>query len=284
MIDGIYAHEETSHLWGYRRDDDMRRWCRKRAIRFDEFPTNGIVRRLPERDDWARLRNQRMASPLTTKPDALLPLAIPIGDIPAKHDALFGDDVPGLTQTGGRRAGIQTLHSFLTERGSAYLFRLSAPGLSEIHCSRLSTHLTWGTLSAREIVKSVQARRVQLSAADGKIWKRNLSAFTSRLSWRCHFIQKLESEPEIEFRSFHPSMNNIRDKNIELSEDKNKLDAWKNGSTGIDYIDACMNFLRETGWLNFKGPPVVLNPKSESIMSADSVCPKVVLEEAVAFV
>ena len=40
----------------------------------------------------------------------------------------------------------------------------------------------------------------------------------------------------------------------------------------------------ETGWLNFKGPPVVLNPKSESIMSADSVCPKVVLEEAVAFV
>ena len=89
------------------------------AIEIHEFPTNGIVRRLPQRDDWARLRNQRMAAPLTPKPDALLPLAVPIGDIPAKDDALFGDDVPGLTQTGGRRAGVKTLHSFLTERGSA---------------------------------------------------------------------------------------------------------------------------------------------------------------------
>ena len=47
-------------------------------------------------------------------------------------------------------------------------------------------------------------------------------------------------------------MNNIRDKDFELNEDKNKFDAWKNGTTGIDYIDACMNFLRETGWLNFR--------------------------------
>ncbi|MGB2007298.1 MAG: deoxyribodipyrimidine photo-lyase, partial [Candidatus Puniceispirillaceae bacterium] len=142
VIEGVYAHEETSNLWGYQRDENVRSWCLSQGIGIHEFPTNGIVRRLPQRDDWARLRNQRMAAPLTPKPDALLPLAVPIGDIPAKHDALFGDDVPGLTQTGGRRAGVKTLHSFLTERGSAYLFRLSAPGLSEIHCSRLSTHLT----------------------------------------------------------------------------------------------------------------------------------------------
>ena len=40
----------------------------------------------------------------------------------------------------------------------------------------------------------------------------------------------------------------------------------------------------ETGWLNFKGPPVVLKPKSERIISADSTRPNVVLEEGLAVV
>ena len=248
VIEGVYAHEETSNLWGYQRDENVRSWCLNQAIEIHEFPTNGIVRRLPQRDDWARLRNQRMAAPLTPKPDALLPLAVPIGDIPAKHDALFGDDVPGLTQTGGRRAGVKTLHSFLTERGSAYLFRLSAPGLSEIHCSRLSTHLTWGTLSAREIVKSVQARCEQLSAVDSKIWKRNLSAFTSRLSWRCHFIQKIEDQPEIETEAMHPAF-----RAMPVVDNADALfEAWCTGRTGYPFIDACMRNLTHHGWITFR--------------------------------
>ena len=38
----------------------------------------------------------------------------------------------------------------------------------------------------------------------------------SRLTWHCHFIQKLESEPELEFREYHPFFKNIREKNNEL--------------------------------------------------------------------
>ena len=247
-IDGIYAHEETSNSWGYQRDKQVRRWCRTHDILLSEFPTNGIVRRLHNRDIWSRLRNQRMAAQLTPKPDRLMPVSIPIGLLPGKDDALFGKEVPGITQAGGRRAGIRTLHSFLTDRGSQYLYRLSAPGPSEIYCSRLSTHLTWGTLSVREIVKSVQSRCENLSEIDNKIWKRNLSAFVSRLSWRCHFIQKIEDCPEIETEAMHPAFCQMP---VQEDED-NLLEAWSTGYTGYPFIDACMRNLIHEGWITFR--------------------------------
>ena len=247
-INGIYAHEETSNLWGYQRDENVRNWCRAHAIGFHEYPTNGIVRGLLNRDGWARLRNERMASPLISRPDQLPPLSIEPGKIPSRDDAIFGYDMPGRTQTGGRRAALQTLQSFLTVRGRQYLYRLSAPGPSEIYCSRLSTHLTWGTLSAREIVKSVQNRRAQLSAADGKTWKRNLSAFASRLSWRCHFIQKIEDQPKIEINAMHPAFYNVP---VVDNEDE-LFAAWSAGCTGYPFIDACMRNLIHEGWITFR--------------------------------
>jgi len=76
VIDAIYVHEETSNLWGYRRDEDVRQWCLAHAVGCHEYPTNGIVRRLRDRDGWAQIRNQRMAAPLIPKPDLLRPVVI----------------------------------------------------------------------------------------------------------------------------------------------------------------------------------------------------------------
>jgi len=247
-IKGIYSHEETSNLWGYQRDEVVRQWCLVHAIEFHEYPTNGIVRRLVDRDGWSRIRNQRMACPLIPKPDQLVPLAIEAGKILAKDDAIFGKDVPGQTQEGGRRAAIQTLHSFLNTRGRQYLYRLSAPGPSEIYCSRLSAHLTWGTLSVREIIKSVQSRRAQLSVEDMQTWKRNLSAFSSRLSWRCHFIQKIEDQPKIESEAMHPAFRNMP----AVDNEEDLFVAWSTGLTGYPFIDACMRNLIHEGWLTFR--------------------------------
>ena len=248
LIDAIYAHEETSNLWGYQRDEGVRQWCRAYAIKCHEYPTNGVVRRLRDRDDWAQIRNQRMAAPLIPKPDRLRPVMIDAGQILTKDDPLFGGDVPGVTQQGGRRAAVKTLHSFLTDRGSQYLYRLSAPGPSEIYCSRLSAHLTWGTLSAREVVKSVQSRRAQISAADGKTWTRNLSAFASRLSWRCHFAQKIEDRPNIETDAMHPAF-----RVVPVADREDALfAAWAAGRTGYPFIDACMRNLIHEGWITFR--------------------------------
>ena len=47
---------------GYQRDEDVRQWCQIHGIRFHEYPTNGIIRRLDDRDSWAHLRNQHGCS------------------------------------------------------------------------------------------------------------------------------------------------------------------------------------------------------------------------------
>jgi len=74
----------------------------------------------------------------------------------------------------------------------------------------------------------------------------NSRMLKSRLTWHCHFIQKLESEPELEFREYHPFFKNIREKNNEL------LYSWSSGNTGFPFIDACMRSLNFNGWINFR--------------------------------
>jgi|GEM_PF-2908125 len=79
-------------------------------------------------------------------------------------------------------------------------------------------------------------------------WLRSLRAFDSRLHWHCHFIQKLESEPEIEFECFIRALNDMRDR----TGNPEYLAAWSKGMTGYPFVDACMRSLRATGWINFR--------------------------------
>ena len=248
-IHAIHAHEESGNAWTYRRDKAIIKWCDQNAIKLHEYPCNGVVRRLKTRDDWSKLRNARMAQSLITTPQQLVPVINAQSDkLPAKDDSMFGEPVPGITQVGGRQAAIETVTSFLQERGKEYLFRLSAPGPSEKYSSRLSPHLAWGTLSVREVVKFTQTRRKELSDSEAKAWKRNLSAFSSRLSWRCHFIQKIEDQPCIEFQCMHSAYEGVR----EAEHNEEYFQAWMHGKTGYPLIDACMRNLIYEGWITFR--------------------------------
>ena len=58
----------------------------------------------------------------------------------------------------------------------------------------------------REVVQATQQRQVQLKSQDAPQaaqLRQGLAAFMSRMHWHCHFIQKLESEPELEWRNLH---------------------------------------------------------------------------------
>jgi hypothetical protein len=55
-------------------------------------------------------------------------------------------------------------------------------------------------LSLREVVQSTRATLAALPPSATR-HRDGLSGFISRLYWHCHFIQKLESEPEIEWRN-----------------------------------------------------------------------------------
>jgi deoxyribodipyrimidine photo-lyase len=248
-VSDIYAHEETGNLWTYQRDIAVQNLCADHGISLHESPTNGVVRRLRSRDDWSKIRNARMAEKILPKPDVLVSVPSCTSDtLPEKDDPMFGCDPIGNVQKGGRQHAVADLRSFLNHRSRQYLYHISAPDLSEYHCSRLSAHLAWGSLSVREIAQSIAKRRAQLSPEEKMSFGRNLTAFGSRLAWRCHFIQKIEDQPEIETHCMHPAFEWLR---VGEHNDQH-FQAWASGQTGYPFVDACMRNLTAEGWITFR--------------------------------
>lgn len=134
------------------------------------------------------------------------------------------------------------LESFLSGRGTRYHREMSSPNTAYQSCSRLSPYLTWGCISMRTVVQRVRA------AAGDAIPKVAARSFLSRCHWHCHFMQKLESEPAIEFCAFNRACDGLRTDMV----DKERLEAWKSGCTGYPFVDACMRALKRRGWINFR--------------------------------
>ncbi len=248
-ISAVYTFEETGNRWTYDRDIAVRAMCSANKLLLHEYPSNGVVRKLSSRDNWSAIRNARMMQKISPKPIAIKALPHVESDLlPNKDDPIFGNMPIGNVQKGGRNNAIADLRSFLNHRSRKYLYHISAPDLSEVHCSRLSAHLTWGTLSVREVAQSIAKRGSQLSASEKKSFGRNLTAFSSRLAWRCHFIQKIEDQPDIETHCMHPAFEGLR------IGDHNETyyQAWTNGQTGYPFIDACMRNLITEGWITFR--------------------------------
>ncbi len=251
-IEGLHAHQETGNGWTYARDERVRAWCRQHGIPFREIPQFGVVRGPCDRDRWARAWDRMMAEPVAEAPERMQAVTdAPGGAIPSAADLSLADDPCPGRQAGGRAAGEALLASFLAGRGRDYRRGMSSPLSAETACSRLSAHLAAGTLSVREVTQAALAERRALAglpAAERAMPLGAIDSFVGRLHWHCHFIQKLESEPEIEWRCFHPAFEDARPR----AADHPHLLAWGAGRTGLPFVDACMRQLAGTGWINFR--------------------------------
>ncbi|MCS6995485.1 MAG: deoxyribodipyrimidine photo-lyase [Casimicrobiaceae bacterium] len=257
----LWSHEETGSGWTYVRDRAVRRFCREHGIDWHERPSNAVVRRLDSRDRWSAHWDRRMREPplevpgairFACLPDALAALAVDPAEeaqraSPHLHRAPFA---PG--RAGGKRA----LERFLTERLSRYRRGMSSPLTAWEDCSQLSAHFAWGTLSIREAVHAVIEHRRSLLALPREARPpgalEGLKSFEARLHWHCHFIQKLESEPALEFRNLHRSYDGLRNEGELTAFERERLARWAEGTTGWPMVDACMRALATTGWLNFR--------------------------------
>jgi deoxyribodipyrimidine photo-lyase len=108
-------------------------------------------------------------------------------------------------------------------------------------------------MSSREVEASI---RNYLGNPENNITpakRRGCRAVMSRLAWRCHFIQKLEDQPDIERAAMHPLYESVRDDTDDDAGCKAAyLAAWKTGQTGYPMIDASMRSLIHRGWINFR--------------------------------
>jgi deoxyribodipyrimidine photo-lyase len=248
-IQTIWAHQETGNAVSYARDRRVRAWAKAVGISLRELPQNGVVRRLHSRDGWARIWEERMTAPLISAPINLRPHGLKPGEV-LSHAEL---GVPANHKTipiGGESAAQQTLASFLTQRGVNYAREMSSPISAESSCSRLSAPLAFGAISMRQILQATrQAQRNAIHEPDtDPRWRLSLRSFESRLHWHCHFMQRLESEPNSEFQNINHAFDGLR----ENDWNENFFTRFVQAQTGFPMVDACLRSLDATGWLNFR--------------------------------
>jgi deoxyribodipyrimidine photo-lyase len=253
-VSRLLAHEETGNLWTFRRDLAVHALCRRHGIPFVEVSQTGVIRgSAGARDRWARHYGQVMDAPVVPEPARLIPApGAKVLPIPTGEALGLADDGCATPQAGTRGGALAMLESFLAGRGATYRRGMSSPLTGADCCSRLSVPLATGAVSVREVLQRLYAVRRALMAevpSDRPVPVTAIDSLIARLHWRGHFMQKLESEPRLEVRSFHPLHQGAR---RPTAPDDPVLCAWATGQTGVPFVDACLRSLIATGWLNFR--------------------------------
>ena len=282
-FDALYSHEETGSHITFSRDLAVEKWCAQHGVHWHQATQNGVIRGLKDRGKRQPVIKKRLmdttpqAAPVRIDGDARqVPLDAAVTEWPSFEEV---SDKPVClriqtehTQQVSETQAELDLHSFLFERGLRYSGGISSPNSAFTAGSRLSAHLAWGTISLRrvfhetwqrdrELAQSVASHKQeaydliaeglapqhQYSTTQAARWRKSLKAFQSRLHWHDHFIQRLESAPEMEFESINPAYSQLR-----YQDNHQLLQAWHSGHTGIPLVDACMRCLGATGFLNFR--------------------------------
>ncbi len=246
-VRAVWSHQETGNAWTFLRDRRVAGLLAERGVAWHQPRQQGVIRGLRSRDGWAARWERFMRAPVIAAPSAVGAHDVPSAPLPEAAALGLADDPP-LRQAGGRRAGLALLDSFFGARGRDYRRAMATPVEAFDACSRLSPHLAWGTLSTREVYARANRELDRLRGADGdRVQAASVVSFRSRLHWRCHFVQKLESEPEIEHAHFHAAYDAL-----DRDDDPARLAAFAEGRTGYPFIDACLRALRAHGWINFR--------------------------------
>ncbi len=254
-ISAIHSHRETGNRVTFDRDLRVAEWAQHHGIPWHEWNQFGVIRKLRSRDGWAARWGRFMSKPIVEAPSAIRGFdGIEAGGFHDATDLGLAPAVQREVQRGGEARALETLDSFLQERGAGYRYEMSSPVQAWDSCSRLSPHLAWGNISLRTVYQKTRERSSEIKGlrkAKAEIdprWLQSLSSFQSRLRWHCHFMQKLEDEPELEFHALNRALDGLRAD--EFRDDY--FDAWATGQTGYPLVDACMRALLDTGWLNFR--------------------------------
>lgn len=253
----LYSHEETGNLISFQRDREVARWCKMRGIIWTEISQNSVLRggNAQMRRKNSTSLDLRKTKPIPSPKQIRSPLtrSVPIrkwgwNELGTRLPKFSGCSMLPALQKVNEKNAWATLGSFFGSRAYYYSGGISSPNKAFQNGSRLSVHLAWGTISLRSIFSQLELKRNELDEENGRtLWKRSLRAFESRLYWRDHFIQRLESVSDMEVRVLNRAY-----ENLEYEDNPELLDSWLAGKTGYPMVDACMRCLNETGFMNFR--------------------------------
>ena len=245
-IQVLWSHEETGNAFTYQRDKCVAVWAKANGVAWTEIPHFGVMRRLKQRSGWVKHWEAHMNQPVQAIPSMIEAVQHCTSEnIPSASELGIQDDHCPHRQRGGRKLAIKYLESFFAERGLSYHYQMSSPNTAPQACSRLSVPLSVGAVSIREVLQRTVYERERAKNSERY---RAFTAFEARLHWHCHFIQKFESEPELEFQNMNRGFDGMREHQF----NPDYFNAWAKGETGLPFVDACMRRLQATGWINFR--------------------------------
>lgn len=257
----IFSHEETWNWETFQRDKSVIKYCKKNNISFTEYSTNGVVRRLKSRNNWSNIWWKRMWANIFQAKSIHSKIELPeeLQKLSKKTKQKYLEQVKDITslQKWWETIWKKILSDFLQWPSKEYMYKISKPLESESGCSRLSPYISYWCLSLKYIVHESCKKLEELTeiwTPQAKNHKKSINAFLTRIHWQSHFIQKLEDEPEMEFRNLNRDFDTIRQ-----TADNELIDKVFNSQSWIPYIDATMKQLHTLGRTNFRSRAIIVS-------------------------
>lgn len=249
-IKDLFSHQETGLLCTYHRDQKITRYCQNNLITWKENIWNGVLRGIKNKKGWIGKWKAYMEAPLI--PFLPKKQLLTVHEIEELEKQFTPVDLTTPEQNSIQRGGVTEAlkyeNNFFRERYLNNNKEKSKPEIATESCSRLSPYLAWGNISTRQVWKTAKGIR-PLSKN-----KKDLDAFTARLKWQAHFVQKFEMDHTMEDSSANKGSQLLK----KAISDKYQL-AWQTGNTGVPMIDASMRCLNQTGYLNFRMRAIIVS-------------------------
>jgi deoxyribodipyrimidine photo-lyase len=175
------------------------------------------------------------------------PKNLEITEIPTLQDLNFtasADDVSVGNFKGGETEGLKRLNYYLWETDLLKKYKLTRNGLLGLdYSSKFSPWLAAGCLSPRSIYWEIKKYEKERGANDSTYW------LIFELLWRDYFRFMFKKHGTKYFLE-----TGFKNKEQDLASNQEELfNKWKDGETGIPFIDANMKELKQTGFMSNRG-------------------------------
>lgn len=165
------------------------------------------------------------------------PRSVSLKELKLEPQSRWSDKFEAVWKPGEREA-TRRATTFLRAHLSAYDTARNRPDVSGT--SRLSPHLHFGEISARQVLNMIRGVSEARRDAD---WRR--SQFVTELGWREFAHHLLYHFPATAAQPLRPAFAQFPWRN-----DPFALRAWQRGQTGFPIVDAGMRELWATGWMH----------------------------------
>ncbi|WP_090197759.1 cryptochrome/photolyase family protein [Yoonia tamlensis] len=153
----------------------------------------------------------------------------------------------------GEKAAQTRLETFIAEKLAQYTVQRDQPGVAGT--SGLSENLTYGEISPRQCWQAgMRARQSGIAAAED---------FMRELVWREFAYQLAHHSPHILTRNWKPEWDNFPWNTDETAA----VTAWKQGRTGIAFVDAAMREIYVTGVMHNRARMIAASYLTKHLMT-----------------